>query len=51
MDLPLTYGFNVAVGSKKDPEKRFYWRGDASSDKDTSVFGSILVRERMEESE
>ncbi len=42
--LPVTYGFNLAVGSEKDPEKRYYWRGDARSDKDTSVFGSILVK-------
>jgi hypothetical protein len=40
---PVTYGFNIAVGSKDDPTKRYYWKGDATSDKDTSVFGSILV--------
>jgi hypothetical protein len=45
MEMPLTYGLNVAVGSQRDPERRFYWRGDASSDTDTSVFGSIWVRE------
>ncbi|MFP4381359.1 MAG: Ig domain-containing protein [Candidatus Sumerlaeia bacterium] len=43
LSTPVTYGFNIAVGSKDDPTKRYYWKGDARSDKDTSVFGSILV--------
>ena len=42
---PVTYGFNVAAGSEKDPEKRYYWQGDARSDTDTSFFGSILIPE------
>jgi hypothetical protein len=41
--MPVTYGFNVAVGSTDDPQKRHYWRGDASADKDTSCFGSIVI--------
>ncbi len=43
LTMPVTYGFNVAVGSKDDPAKRYYWRGDASTDKDTSGFGSIVI--------
>ncbi len=43
LGTPVTYGFNIAVGSKDDPTKRYYWKGDAASDKDTSVFGTILV--------
>ncbi len=39
----ITYGFNLAVGSKDDPQKRVYWRGSAKSDKDTSDFGSIVI--------
>lgn len=45
IDTPVTYGFNVAVGSKDDPEQRYYWRGDSSTVKDTSNFGSILIPE------
>jgi hypothetical protein len=44
LTMPVTYGFNVAVGSKDDPEKRYYWRGGPASDKDTSEFGSILIQ-------
>jgi len=43
LTMPVTYGFNVAVGSKDDPKKRYYWRGGPTSDKDTSSFGSILI--------
>ncbi len=43
LGTPVTYGFNIAVGSEKNPTQRYYWKGDARSDKDTSVFGSILV--------
>jgi hypothetical protein len=43
MEMPVTYGFDLAVGSEDDPVKRCYWRGNPSSDTDTSVFGSILV--------
>ncbi len=41
----ITYGFNLAMGSKEDPEKRVYWRGSSKSDKDTSDFGSIVISE------
>ncbi len=43
ISTPVTYGFNVAVGSEDDPEQRYYWRGDATTVKDTSNFGSILI--------
>ena len=43
LTTPVTYGMDVAVGSRKDPEQRYYWRGNATSDKNTSVFGSVLI--------
>ena len=43
LTTPVTYGFNVAVGAQDDPERRYYWKGDASTVKDTSNFGSILI--------
>ena len=41
----ITYGFDLGVGSSDDPEKRFYWQGNAQNDTDTSHFGSILLVE------
>ena len=42
----ITYGFDVAVGSIDDPEKRFYLRGDSRNDTDTSAFGSLIILEQ-----
>jgi hypothetical protein len=41
----VTYGFDIGLGSKDDPEKRFYWQGNPQNDHDTSHFGSILLVE------
>jgi hypothetical protein len=45
ISTPVTYGFNLAVGSEKDPKQRYYWKGDATADTDTSVFGSLLIKQ------
>ncbi len=39
----VTYGFDLAVGSRDDPGKRAYLFGGPEADKDTSVFGSLVL--------
>ena len=40
-----TFGFDVAIGSIDDPERRFYLRGNSGNDEDTGDFGSLLLLE------
>jgi hypothetical protein len=39
----VTYGFDLAVGSADDPQQRVYWHGGPKADRDTSVFGSLVL--------
>jgi hypothetical protein len=39
----VTYGFDLAIGAKEDPEQRVYYFGDPSIDKDTTGFGTIAL--------
>jgi hypothetical protein len=41
----VTYGFELAVGSKDDPTKRIYYFSGPKAETDTSVFGSIVLEE------
>jgi hypothetical protein len=38
-----TYGFELAVGSREDPEKRAYLFSGPKADRDTSVFGNLVI--------
>jgi hypothetical protein len=38
-----TYGFDLAVGSRGDAEKRAYFFSGPKADKDTSVFGTLVI--------
>ncbi len=39
----VTYGFDLAVGSADDASKRAYWHSGPKADRDTSVFGTIVI--------